>query len=365
MKTITLILISCLLIIGCGNSQKVVKKTISPDTELFAVNPGNKFGFINIEGDLVIEPKYEYAHDFSEGLAAVRTGGKWGFIDKSGKMAIPPKFDCVYRKGFSQGLAAATLGDPEGKKNNGYIDKSGNWAIKPQFDIAEPFTENVAVVTIDYKNGLINKKGEYIVTPQYNSIRNISGGLAAFQKEPGAKWGYIDLNGNEVIAPRFDLALAFSEGLAEVELEGKKGFIDKKGEVVIPIEFDDVKRFSGGLAAVEKNRQKYFIDKTGKTVIPPELAVRGVFVNGLACGLKNNDKFAIIDKTGKEIAILDYFFVHANPDTMKKGLIHVSIGGEPDKIEAGLVNLEGKLVYQWEWDGSSSLVSNPCASEKK
>jgi hypothetical protein len=39
------------------------------------------------------------------------------------------------------------------------------------------------------------------------------------------KYGYINNTGEIVIKPQFDLAYAFSEGLAVVEVNGKEGFI--------------------------------------------------------------------------------------------------------------------------------------------
>ena len=48
-------------------------------------------GYIDGDGNVVIPPKYEIAHDFSEGLACVAELG-WGkgykFIDTSGKVVI-------------------------------------------------------------------------------------------------------------------------------------------------------------------------------------------------------------------------------------------------------------------------------------
>jgi hypothetical protein len=50
-------------------------------------------------------------------MAVVRVGEKWGFIDSAGKLAITPKFDYAFN--FSDGLAAV------GKHQMyGYIDQS-------------------------------------------------------------------------------------------------------------------------------------------------------------------------------------------------------------------------------------------------
>jgi hypothetical protein len=51
----------------------------------------------------IVEPQYEDADYFSDGLAAVKKDGKWGYIDEEGKMVIEPQFD--YAGTFSEGVA--------------------------------------------------------------------------------------------------------------------------------------------------------------------------------------------------------------------------------------------------------------------
>ena len=51
-----------------------------------------KWGFVNSDGKTAIEPKYDEAMSFSNGLAAVRSGDKWGFINESGELVIDYKY---------------------------------------------------------------------------------------------------------------------------------------------------------------------------------------------------------------------------------------------------------------------------------
>jgi hypothetical protein len=51
----------------------------------------------------VIEPQFDRADSFSQGLARVKIDGKWGYIDKTGKLVIQPQFDEA--DAFSEGLA--------------------------------------------------------------------------------------------------------------------------------------------------------------------------------------------------------------------------------------------------------------------
>jgi hypothetical protein len=48
-----------------------------------------RVGFIDRTGRFAIQPAFESAHDFEEGLAAVRIEGRWGFTDTTGRIVIP------------------------------------------------------------------------------------------------------------------------------------------------------------------------------------------------------------------------------------------------------------------------------------
>ncbi|HDS29982.1 MAG TPA: WG repeat-containing protein, partial [Firmicutes bacterium] len=52
-------------------------------------------GFIDKTGQYVINPQFDFAFDFSEGLAPVKIAEKWGFIDKTGQFVINPQFDGI------------------------------------------------------------------------------------------------------------------------------------------------------------------------------------------------------------------------------------------------------------------------------
>lgn len=54
-----------------------------------------KWGFVNHKGETVIEPQYDSARSFSNGLAGVCDGEKWGFIDKEGRLSIGYTFNYV------------------------------------------------------------------------------------------------------------------------------------------------------------------------------------------------------------------------------------------------------------------------------
>lgn len=62
------------------------------EDSLIAFREGEKWGFVNKEGKVIIEPQYRDAKSFSNGLAAVNNGEFWGFINKKGEVVIDYRF---------------------------------------------------------------------------------------------------------------------------------------------------------------------------------------------------------------------------------------------------------------------------------
>lgn len=53
-------------------------------------------------------------------------------------------------------------------------------------------------------------------------------------------YGFCDLTGRQVVAPRFDVVEPFCEGRAVVGRNGKYGVIDKSGRVIIPLRYEGI-----------------------------------------------------------------------------------------------------------------------------
>jgi len=58
-----------------------------------AVKIDGKWGYVNREGELVIEPCYEDAGPFSNGMAPVKQTTQWGYIDRSGEIRIDTQYE--------------------------------------------------------------------------------------------------------------------------------------------------------------------------------------------------------------------------------------------------------------------------------
>ena len=109
----------------------------------------------------------------------------------------------------------------------------------------------------------------------FKEVREYSEGMAAvnYGRSIYPKWGFIDESGKEVIPRIYSDVLDFSEGLASVNLDGKRGYIDKSGNVVIDFKYNWAASFSNGIAKVsEKDEDRStiwgLIDRNGRPVTP-------------------------------------------------------------------------------------------------
>lgn len=247
-----------------------------------------KYGFINNKGDFILDPIYDEARNFYDGLASVTIDNKKGFINKKGEFAFEHDFDII--ENFSEGLAYFEKRTTDKKDNyfiSGFIDHKGQIRIK---DIRLPAirTFEEGYVGAGYDNKFIDKDGnDYIASEDYIIHSNFSEGMAVISQ--GLKYGFIDKNGEMVIRPRFEKAKVFSEGLAAVQLKGKWGYIKKDGSLAIPFEYDFAFNFSDGMAAFSNNeyigeehqRKDHrlgFINKEGNIEIEPQFPIQLVFL---------------------------------------------------------------------------------------
>lgn len=92
--------------------------------ELDRVRVGDHYGFRNADGRIVIDPLFDQAWHFVDGLARVQVDGKWGFIGRTGEMVVDPLFDVAWD--FEDGLARVKVDD-----RFGYINTRGDYIWAP------------------------------------------------------------------------------------------------------------------------------------------------------------------------------------------------------------------------------------------
>ena len=318
--------------------QKTPPPTVEFPPDLIAsprpVKIDKKWGYIDQRGQVVIQPQFNFASKFSEGLAVVEIDHKKGYINQSGQIVIQPQFNETY--GFSEGLAAVRIISMWGYgyiDKFGYIDKSGQIAIQPHFDRTSSFSKGLAAIKIDNNWGYIDQTGRVVIQPQFIEALNFSEELASVKI--GTKWGYIDQTGRVIIPMEFDEAFPFSEGLAAVWSNKKSGYIDQTGQVVVQPQFDYAFSFYEGLAAVESNKKWGYINQTGEVVIQLQFDATGCFAEGLAV-VQIGAQCGYIDQTGQVVVQPQFNFAF----DFSEGMALVMLGRDCRYIDK-----TGKFIY--------------------
>lgn len=300
-----------------------------------AVKKGNRWGFIDINGNLKVEVKYgDFAFEelkFSDGLARVYSPeeDQIGFVDKEGNVVIP--FSLYSVSHFNDGLACAytpaKASNPNSTAHWYVIDKTGKVVIpdmKNGVSFTTYYSEGRAKVQRWIDNeifyGFIDTEGKNVGEIKYYDIRDFSDGMAAVMgyTETGEyKWGFIDYNGNLKIPFTFkNEPKPFSNGRTFVlSNEFKWGIIDKEGKIIVEPKFKQVFPFSDGVAVVSEMDKAFFeewkiIDVDGKVLKsypkPKKDNERVTFWSGFVEGMAIVQKgysfeMCAIDKTGKEM----------------------------------------------------------------
>lgn len=356
------------------------------------------WGYMDKTGHVVIPPKYECARPFSEGLSIAYTHEECHIINIAGEVVATLPADYML-KNYSEGLAFFTM-ENDSVYQLGLLDRNGKEVLQfpDTFDNCRSLHEGLGTLysVLDYgidRETVVDKKGKVVFT-KTGYIAPYSEGLAAF-RFPNGKYGYLDPKGDTAIAPTYDEAASFQEGLAAVKVGGKWGFIDtkgnmvvapqfyevgnfsngvtwfldaeldkdysldhdmngdeykklyynKKGEIAFSLPYDTVCPFSEGLAAVLVNGKWGFVNTDGKMVIAPQydedaLGHTPSFHDGM-CPINMSGKHGYIDKTGKIVIEPQYDQAWGFSNGLAKVMVNQKVG---------FIDKNGKMVIAPKYD---------------
>ena len=170
---------------------------------LLSCKVGDKYKYYKLDGKEAFG-EYAFAGRFRNNIAAVmESEGQWKLIDGTGKAIVDKVFDHI---------------------------------IVNEFDECAPKGIIIADDGEGYK--LYNHLGEQIGGFVCDDAKAYIDSYIAFEEE--GKWGFVDAEGNVVIAAQYDDAKSFSNKMGAVKIGEKWSFINPENEVVIEDTFDDV-----------------------------------------------------------------------------------------------------------------------------
>jgi hypothetical protein len=136
-----------------------------------------------------------------------------------------------------------------------------------------------------FKVGYINRQGETVIAANFDDGTRFSEGLAAVRVK--SRWGVIDASGDFVIQPKLWSWCRFRGGLASLATRnGKWGVIDRAGNFIVQPNYDSIGPFEDDRALIrigDRDKARFgFVDKTGAEAIPPKFHGARGFSEGLA-----------------------------------------------------------------------------------
>ncbi|MEM8978703.1 MAG: WG repeat-containing protein [Pseudomonadota bacterium] len=273
--------------------------------------------------ELVVEPQYDNAGTFHDGLAPVQLNGLWGFIDAKGRMVVEPQYERVLSG--SEGLRGVKfnedginrwafldskgqiIGDPNARGLKRY---KGGWAAYKYFDdlwyfidtkgnrISDMGWEDIggweppfAAVKAGSQWGIahigdfgfanpVDDPAFFTEGEAIQSISGISEESFVVQTDRGVKLLQIGKLPYQVAAAVIPIAAdnAFHRrikpmvnGLAPIQMsDGQWAMLHKRtGSLVFKGRFDEIRSMQEGFAAVKLDGLWGYINRQGKMVVPP------------------------------------------------------------------------------------------------
>ncbi len=283
------------------------------NSDYAVVKRNSKYGYVNKNGEEVIKCQFEEAYQFSYDLALVKIGGKYGFINSKGKFVINPIYDEA--ESFSNKKLTAVGKEVAGKMQYACISNKGKLLTDFMFD--KLYISEKYVITFNGTYyGLCKTDLQPLFTTEYqiagfpielDSFENLNDHLIPFKDNSTYKYGYLNLKGQVVIDAKYDIIGNFYNDRALVKFDNKYGYIDEKGSLIVKNEYDIVKNFNDKYAVVGKantngNTLYGLINMSGALTTELKYYNLGNFVNGLCYfTTEDNQSVGYINEVGEVV----------------------------------------------------------------
>jgi len=169
---------------------------------------GRAWMLIDRYGNRVSQNEYSEIIYAGDDLWICGRNKKYGILNSDGVVVKPPTFDQLF--GYGEGKFVFKKGN-----SYGFTDLKGEVVISPKYNMASGFENGYAVVMKKEKYGLIDHQENLIIPLMYAELLNCREDLMAFSGD-GTLFGYIDINNDTIIDPRFTFASSFRFGRAQV-----------------------------------------------------------------------------------------------------------------------------------------------------
>lgn len=265
---------------------------------------------------------------------SVNKNGKWGLIDKQGEVIIEPQ----YKEVFVNRNQIRIL---DTNDKYGYLDAEGNMIVEPKYDFADVgFSNGLAVVGRDFGYTVIDMTGIEIMPLQPEMLYHDSRSEFYYYKT-GNKVTVLDLKGNTAFEGEYDYFSMHSKDAITIENNGLQGVININKDIIIESEYEQIillynLKIEDGVWVAIKNGKLGYFDIEGNPIGKFGWDDMSNFLDGNTLLIKENGKYGLMDRRGSIVLepIYGYLIIEDNSIILGKGskLIEASLTDEPLKF---------------------------------
>ena len=341
--------------------ESIFLMNVKNEISYFRVKKDDLYGIIDCNGKTVLEIIYSEIHE-QDDLYRIKLNGLYGFLDNNFILIIEP----IYSK---TGNFSSNLCYVKNEIFNGFINKKGDKILdSSSFKFCEKFYGKLAsfdalIENLGVHHGFININGEIVVEPKYYSVKGFQENLIVVSKRNGFL-NLLNQDGSEILEDIYssDITVSFFEKLAKVKKKSKYGFIDNNGIEVIKCKYSGVQEFSCGISVFKEKKLFGCINKSGEIVVSPKYDKIDGFSNTISLGNSNSDaravasigtSFGFIDTNGNEVVPLIYDDIDYSP---KEGVYRVK-----KRNVFGYVDIFGKEIVAPQYNFARNFSNNLAA----
>ncbi len=262
----------------------------------------------------------------SKDYAVIFKDNKWGVIDSNGEIVIDPSYEemitipnskndvflCIYDVNYA-------TGEYKTKALN-----SKNEEILTQYEQIEGisnkdinnniwYEDNVLKVKKDGKYGVVNLVGKELSTCQYDDIMAVEGVKDILKVTKEGKTGIINLEGKEVLAVQYaevtNLGKDSKDGFIVKGENGKYGIVDYSNQTILDTKYDEIqKTYANDRYVVKQAGKQILVKKEGTEVLSTGYDEIKEILKNVDNGIiyTKNGKYGVMKTSGEITVAPDY-----------------------------------------------------------